>query len=168
LTAPRHLLPGTGLGPTDRHVRRPVDGRRLQGACGRQALVRSRLFVRSRYDRHRRFEEIPRPSAVGQLDEGLAHRALSAGLFAIHLSQESVPGAAAVHSRPVPQGSDRTADRADARARYLATPLSCVGLANEGPALGGWDMLRDFFLGAAGDAVSSVQPATPTGSIPNL
>ena len=56
----------------DRHLRRPVADRRLQGPHRRPARLRRRLVLGRRHDRHRGAAPLPRPRAVGQLDEGPA------------------------------------------------------------------------------------------------
>ena len=109
---PGNVLPGAGLGPADRHVRRALDDRRLQGAHRRPAPVRRRLVVRGRHDRHRRAARLPHARPVGQLDEGPADRAVPAHLRAADLSEEPVPRPRADDARRVPQGSHPAADRA--------------------------------------------------------
>ena len=114
---PGDLLPDARLRHPDRHLRRALADRRLQGADRRAAPLRGRLDLRGRHDRHRRAALPPHPRPVGQLDEGPPDRDLPARLRGADLPEEPLPGPRAVQPRRVPARGHREADRADDRAR---------------------------------------------------
>ena len=85
---PRDLLPARRVRGRDRHVRRALDGHRLQGPRRRAAPLRGRVVLCGRDDRHRRPAALPHPRAVGQLGQGPPHGALPARLRRPDLPEE--------------------------------------------------------------------------------
>ena len=119
----------------DRHVRRPLDDRRLPRPDRRRARLQRRVVLGGGHDRHRGAAPLPRQRAVGQLDEGPHHRAVPADLRAADLPEEPLPRARAVQPRRVPPRGARAAGANAAGARHLR-PGGRARRGARGPAAG--------------------------------